>query len=292
MEIPLNEVKTIGSGLVRPEGVMVTDDGFVWAADGRGGLAKISPDNQTEIVGGLGGIPNGICFDQKGNCIIANIGSGEVQKINPYRKESHTVLFREVEGKKTPAPNFPYVDTKGRLWVSNSTYRSDVQDALQHPAPDGCIILYTEEKVKIVAEGIYFANGLALDKEEKYLFVAETMKRRVIRFPILPDSTLGPPEVYGPPFLGRLGFPDGIAFDEADNLWVTLPMENAIGIITLGGEFHKVLEDKEGKVIRQPSNICFGGPDRKTAFIGSLGGTNIPYFRVPHPGLRLIHQSV
>lgn len=288
--ISLNEVKTIGSGLVRPEGVMVTNDGTVWAADGRGGLARISPDGYTEIIGGLGGLPNGICFDRDGNCIIANIGNGEVQKINPLREKTHTVLFIEADGKKTPAPNFPHVDRLGRLWVSNSTYRTDVQDALQRPAPDGCIVLYTEGQARIVAEGIYFANGLCMDVEEKYLYVAETMKRRVIRFPVLPGGTLGAMEIYGPNFLGRLGFPDGIAFDEGGNLWVTLPMENAIGLITPDGEFQKVIEDPEGKLIRQPSNICFGGPDRKTAFIGSLGGTNIPYFPVPSPGLKLVHQ--
>lgn len=291
MEITLHEVKTIGHGLVRPEGVMATDDGSVWAADGRGGIARIMPDGSTEIKGGLGGVPNGICFDIEGNCIIANIGNGEVQKINPLREDTHTVLFREADGKKTPAPNFPYVDSIGRLWVSNSTYRTDVEDALKNPAPDGCIVLYQKGKARVVAEGIYFANGLAMDAEEKYLYVAETMKRRVIRFPVLPDGTLGKLEIYGPDFLGRLGFPDGIAFDEEKNLWVTLPMQNTIGFITPEGVFHKFVEDPEGLVIKQPANICFGGPDRKTAYIGSLGGTNIPFFRVPYPGLKLVHQT-
>jgi hypothetical protein len=34
MKIDLNQVKTIGSGLLRPEGVMVLDDGTVMTADG------------------------------------------------------------------------------------------------------------------------------------------------------------------------------------------------------------------------------------------------------------------
>jgi len=291
VEINLREVKTIGDGLFRPEGVMATDDGSVWAADGRGGLARITPDGRTEIMGGLGGVPNGICFDDNNHCIIANIGNGEVQKLNPWQDKTYTCLFREAEGKETPAPNFPFFDTKGRLWVSNSTYRKDVQDALVHPAPDGCIVLYHEGRARIVAEGIYFANGLAMDEKEKYLYVAETMKRRVIRFPVHEDGSLGPMEVYGPDFLGRRGFPDGIAIDEGGNLWVTLPMQNAIGYIDPEGRFHLVIEDTEGRVIREPSNICFGGPNRQTAYIGSLKGVNIPCFSVPYPGLRLIHQQ-
>jgi len=52
-----------------------------------------------------------------------------------------------------------------------------------------------------------------------------------------------------------------------------------------------VLEDPERRVLRRPSNICFGWEERKTAFIGSLDGTEIPYFEVPDPGARLIHQK-
>jgi hypothetical protein len=44
-------------------------------------------------------------------------------------------------------------------------------------------------------------------------------------------------------------------------------------------------------VINRPANICFGGKDRRTAYIGSLGGTNVPFFEVPHPGVRLVHQK-
>jgi hypothetical protein len=53
-----------------------------------------------------------------------------------------------------------------------------------------------------------------------------------------------------------------------------------------------VLEDPQKKILRRPSNICFGWEDRKTAFIGSLDGTTIPYFKVPFPGLRLVHQKI
>jgi hypothetical protein len=35
MNIALEKVKTIGSGLLRPEGVMALDDGSLYAADGR-----------------------------------------------------------------------------------------------------------------------------------------------------------------------------------------------------------------------------------------------------------------
>jgi gluconolactonase len=289
MKIDLNSVKTIGNGLVRPEGVMALDDGSLYTADGRGRCARIEKNGRTSFWGNLGGAPNGICTDRKGNCIIANIGNGEVQSLSPDGR--HVVLMTQAEGKKMSSPNFPFIDSQERLWVSNSTSLPNIEDALKTPVPDGCMVLIVHGSPKIVAEGIYFANGVALDEKEKFLYVAETMKRRVLRYPIHKDGSIGQKEIYGPEFLGVLGFPDGIAFDEAGNLWVAFPAQNAIGYINPRRELEIVLEDPERKILQQPANICFGGKKRKTAFIGSLGGTNIPYFEVPYPGMRLVHQS-
>ena len=290
MKIDLSRVKTIGSGLLRPEGVMALDDGSIYTADGRGRCSHIKKNGRTSFIGSLGGMPNGICIDRKGNCIIANIGNGEVQSLSPDGR--HVVLMTEAEGKRMSSPNFPFFDSRDRLWVSNSTSLPNIEDALQAPVPDGCIVLIANGKPKVVTEGICFANGVALDPGEEFLYVAETMKRRVLRYPIIQDRSLGEKEIYGPEFLGRLGFPDGIAFDEAGNLWVTFPAWNAIGYITPNRELEVVFEDPERKVLQRPANICFGGEKRRTAFIGSLEGTNIPYFEVPYPGARLIHQSI
>jgi gluconolactonase len=290
MKINLSRVKTIGSGLIRPEGVMALDDGSLYTADARGRCAHIEKNGRTAFIGNLGGTPNGICIDKKGNCVVANIGNGEVQSLFPDGR--HEVLMTEVEGKKMSSPNFPFIDFKDRLWVSNSTSLPNIEEALQAPVPDGCMVLISSGKPRIVAEGICFANGVALDPGEEYLYVAETMKRRVLRYFIHKDGSLGEKEVYGPASLGKLGFPDGIAFDEAGNLWVAFPVWNAIGYIDTKRELEIFLEDPERKVLRRPANICFGGKKRKTAFIGSLEGTNIPYFEVPFPGARLIHQRI
>jgi sugar lactone lactonase YvrE len=230
MKIDLRDVKTIGSGLTRPEGVMALDDGSVYTADGYGRCSRIDPNGRTSFFGTLGGTPNGICIDEKGNCIVANIGNGEVQSVSPTG--SHVVLMTEAGGKKMFTPNFPFLDFAGRLWVSNSTDNPDIDASLQSPSPDGCLVVIAKNQPpRIVAEGIYFANGVALDGEENFVYVAETMQRRILRYRINQDNSVGAAEVYGPEFLGKLGFPDGIAFDEAGNIWIAFPAANAIGFI-------------------------------------------------------------
>lgn len=290
MKIDIQQIRTIGGGLTRPEGVMALDDGSVRTADAYGRCSRIEADGRTTFFGQLGGLPNGICIDPDGNCIVANIGNGEVQSLAPDSR--HTVLMTRAQDKRMFTPNFPFLDFAGRLWVSNSTDNPDIDASLKSPVPDGCLVLMANGRPpKIVAEGICFANGVAVDAGEQYVYVAETMKRRILRFKINPDDSVGQAEVYGPEFLGKFGFPDGIAFDEADNLWIAFPVANAVGYIDPRGALEIYADDPQGKVLNRPANICFGGKDRRTAFIGSLGGANVPFFEVPHSGQRLVHQK-
>lgn len=290
MRVDPVDIKILGAGLTRPEGVMAQDDGSVITADAYGRCARIGPDGSTTFFGNLGGLPNGICLDEEGNTIVANLGNGEVQRVAP--SGAHAVVMTHAEGKRMFTPNFPFLDFAGRLWVSNSTDDPDVDASLRAPIPDGSLVVIAQDRpAQIAATGICFANGVALDAAEQFVYVAETMQRRVLRYRIGEDGSVGPAEVYGPAVLGRIGFPDGIAFDEAGNLWVTFPAANAVGFITPAGELEIVAEDPQGLVLRRPVNICFGGPDRRTAFIGSLAGSGVPYFEVPHPGQRLAHQK-
>jgi gluconolactonase len=288
MGVQIASVKSIGTGLVRPEGIMALDDGTLITADARGCCARIERDGRVALFGDLGGVPNGICIDPEGQVIVANIGNGQVQSLGPDGR--HSVLLTHTDGRRMAAPNFPFVDSKGRLWVSNSTENEDINAVLVKPTPDGCMVCIENGCARIVADGIYFANGVALDQDEAYLYVAQTMRVNILRYAIRPDGSLGPAEIFGPSPLIRQGYPDGIAFDMAGNLWIAFPQRNAVGYLTPSGELHMYLEDPQRRVFQRPANVCFGGPDRRTAFIGSLDGTTIPYFQVPHPGMALIHQ--
>lgn len=286
MRISLSDVGLLGTDLQRCEGVACARDGTVWAADRRGACTWIAPDATRQgRVGALGGEPNGICLDLDGRVVVANL-DGRVQRLDPATGR-HETIATAASGRPTPSPNFPAMDRRGRLWVSNSTARADLMDAIHAPAGDGFLFRVQDGRSEVVAEDLWFANGVALDAAERFVYVAESSAARVTRFPIRADGTLGQREPVGPD-LGTA--PDGIAFDEAGNLWVTLPMANAIGVITPAGAFEIVLEDPAGTVLQLPTNLCFGGPDRRTVYVGTLRGPSLPTFRVPVPGLPLPHQ--
>lgn len=287
MQLDLSAVTQFSHDLHRPEGAMVAKDRTIWAADSRGGCTRITPDGQPTLVGNLGGMPNGICLDTEGNVIVANIGSGQVQCLRP--DGSHIVLATHADGHALTAPNFPYLDRQGRIWVSHSTDTEPRRSALFEPRPDGAIAVIENGQARLAATEVYFANGLTLDEAEAYLYVAETSTIRIMRFPLRPDGSLGPREQFGPP-LGENAYPDGVSFDQAGNLWVTMPFRNAVGVLTPEADWHIVLEDPSEQILPHPSNLCFGGDDLCTAYVGNLEGSTLPSFRVPHPGMPLVHQ--
>jgi sugar lactone lactonase YvrE len=287
ISIDMEHMQKIGTNLERPEGIMVENDGTLWCSNGNGHCVRIDSNGTQKDVGNLGGEPNGLCLDKEGNVIIANIGNGEVQRLSP--EGSHTVIADAMDGKPMPTPNFPYMDSKDRLWVTNSTQLRRQFDATRFPIPDGSLAVIENGKCREVASGLRFANGVTLDEKEAFVYVAETMARAVVRYPVLENGDIGRPEQYGPD-LGEWGYPDGIAFDSAGNLWITLVVMNALAVITPDKHFQIVVADMDKKFLINPTNITFGGQDLKTAYVGSLGCEWITSFQVPFGGMPLVHQ--
>jgi sugar lactone lactonase YvrE len=142
-----------------------------------------------------------------GNLVTANIALGRVQQMT--RDGQVSTMLEEVDGQRTTSANFVFYDRRGRLWLTCLTREDHWWPAVAHPRPDGFVVLVDERGARIVADGIYATNEARLDPEERYLYVAETMKARILRFPVRPDGSLGEREVFGPDGLGLGGFVDG-----------------------------------------------------------------------------------
>lgn len=310
--LELGDLTYTGHDLKRPASILAQSDGTLWVPDRRGGLIRIDPDGGQKMFKGLGGEPNGLAMTEDGSIIVANFGTGTIQKRFP---DGHIEeILREVDGLQLTCANFVFIDNKDRLWISCSTRDANGWSAAVHPRADGYIVLLDEKGPRIVADGIYFTNEIRLDANEEYLYVAESMRRHIIRFPVRSDGRLGKREVFGPSNLGMASIIDGFAFDADGNIWVTLILRNGIGIITPDGDYHVVLEDPcvellpildkklaqgtlqvrdvmaaAGPTLQFISSVTFGGPDLQTVYSGSLGMDRLPMFRSPVPGLPMRH---
>ena len=310
--LDLSELTSTGHDLVRPESVLAQPNGTLWVSDGRGGVTRIDPDGQQQFFGGLGGEPNGLAMADDGSIILANIGTGTIQKLHP---DGHSEeLLTEVDGVKLTSANFVFIDSKNRLWMAFSTRESHWWLAAANPRPDGYIVLLDEKGPRIVRDDIYFTNEIRLDAKEEYLYVAETMMSRIIRFRVQSDGSLTDKEVFGPDGLGVGAAVDGFAFDNDGNIWVTTVLRNGVGVITTDGDYHVVFEDANepvlatfaekiasgtaepadmaasvGKTLQLVTSVTFGGPDLRTVYVGSLAMNRLPTFRSPVPGLPMHH---
>ena len=308
--IDLAECRKVGAGVTRPEDVVVAADGTVWMSDQQSAVARVRSDGGIERMGKAGGSPNGINMDLNGRILIANFGgpdtgAGPLQRLDPATGKLE-VLCGQINGRTLYGCNYPVVDSKGRVWCSHSTWGPiDRAFAGQN---DGFIFrIDPGGSAQVVAAGIAFANGIALDANEQHLFVCQTVGCDVQRYPINKDGSLGTPERYGPKLgfshqevqhlrplslamRSQLGAPDGCGFDAQGNLWVTLFLANKVVAITPRGELITVLSDPDGKILRTPTNVSWGGPDLCDLYIGSVVSDYVVHVRSPIPGMPLVHQ--
>lgn len=305
--IPLSALTKVGLGLSRPEDVVVSRDGRVWASDQLSACAEILPDGSIRRVGNAGGAPNGINMDREGRILIANFFDGPLQLLDPTTGEV-TTLCEEVEGRRLAHSNYPQLDSRGNIWCTNSTDADPWELALDGRADGFLFRISPTGEARIMATGLRFANGIALDADESHICVCQTTGCNVLRYEIRPDGSLAEPEQYGP-LLGALipegatamtlpppevmrtlGLTDGCGFDVEGNLWVTLVTANKVVAIRPSGEVVTMLEDPSGTLINHPTNVTWGGADMRDLYIGSIASDYVLHARSPVAGLAMVHQ--
>lgn len=323
------DLQFIGSGLQRPECILAEPDGTLWSADARGGVMRIAADGSQMLVtqqsddrfAGTadlakrfteGTLPNGLAFARNGDFLIANFGTDCLEVMD--REGRSRVLYDSIDGKPIGKVNFVLRDSRDRLWVTVSTRIKNWMEAIKPGIADGFIALADDKGLRIVADGLHFTNEVRLDAREEYLYAVETCGRCVTRFKVGADGSLSHREIFGPRDFGPAGFPDGCAFDSHGNLWVTLVMAERLIALTPDGEVLTIFDDGQadkiaaleaayqaGRATAEQmmatrsgitpwiASITFGGPDLRTAYIGTLFGNRIPYFRSPVAGLPMVH---
>jgi sugar lactone lactonase YvrE len=306
--------------LRRPESVLCTKAGDMFVSHEGEGVKHIRPDGSSRLVGqareaGLPNlVPNGIALQADGTLLVANIAEpGGVWSIRADMRLRPYLL--EVDGTPLRAANFAMVDEKGRVWISVSTRTEPRFKAFRNDVRDGFIVLVDDRGPRIVADGIGFTNECRISPDGQYLFVSETFSRQLSRFPIRADGSLGPKEVFTQ--FGHGTFPDGCAFDREGALWLTSVVSNRLFRVGPDGEPQIVFEDYDpaklqvvedaylagrldrpllytdmGETLSHVASISFGGPDLKTAYLGSLKGNSLASFRAPVPGVTPVHWDV
>ena len=327
--IDKSKLQYIGHGLQRPECILAEEDGTLWSADARGGVVRISPDGKQQIVTQQrsghfekagseatryleGTLPNGMAFARSGDILISNFGTDCLEVMS--RSGETRVLADSIDGEPIGKVNFVLRDSKDRIWITISTRIKNWMHALRTDLTDGYLARYEDGKFRIVADGFGFTNEIRFDAREEFLYVVETTGGCITRLRIDEDGVPRDREIFGPHKLGKGAWPDGIAFDSYGNLWGTTVYSDKLFVLTPQGDFRVLLDEGDPQKVDAleqaffrndvqqdvlfatgqgiapwMASVTFGGSDLQTAYIGSLKGTRIPFFRAPIPGLPMVH---
>ena len=302
-----------GTGLNRPECVLTFDSGDLVVSHKAAGVSHIRPDGSVTVVGAhtdAGGgelVPNGIALGLDGRVLIANIGMGGGLWALDGQARLESVAT-QAEDSPLAAANAVAVDeASGRVYVSVSTRRQPRFEAYRRDVADGFVAVIGDGRARIAADNLSFPNELRITPDGRSLYVSETFGRRITKFAISADGLLSNPNTFAE--FGTGDFPDGIALDVEEHLWVTSIVSNRLYRVSPSGKVDRVFEDADAAWVNEVeralvenrmgsehfytqgrgrlpniASIAFGGPDRCTAYLGSLLGDTLIAFHSPIAG--------
>ena len=221
--------QTILSDLNFPEGPVFDFAGNLWFVEIKGGNLSCW-DGKKLTRFSVDGTPNGAMVDRQGCIWFCDSGHGEIRMFDPVGNKFKTICDRTIDDIRLKRPNDIIFDTDGNLLFS------DHADGREEPLSTICVLPKGSNKARIISKDKYFTNGLALRSDAKTLVFAETYKQQLwigewdALLLELKDER---------PFAkagdGPFG-PDGIAFDENENLFATIFNESKINIYKIDGQ--------------------------------------------------------
>lgn len=281
------EVTVIATELAFPEGPIAMPDGSIVVVEIKAGRLTRVRDGVKQTIAELGGGPNGAAIGPDGHCYVCNNGGfewlerngktypgeqpeaytgGSIQKVD-LQTGAYNTLYTHCDSEPLKGPNDIVFDAQGGFWFTDhgkNRARDKDRTGVFYALPDGSQI--TEAIFPMEAP-----NGIGLSPDETELFVAETPTGRLWAYPLA-----GPGQIDSSKarrlLNGRQGFFmfDSLAVDANGDVCVATLMDG--GITTLSAA------DGEPSFVpmsdRVTTNICFGGPDLKTAFI-TLSSTGL-----------------
>lgn len=300
-------MELVTDGLRFPEGPVAMPDGSVVLVEiERGCVTRVLPDGTQQVVAELGGGPNGAAIGPDSKLYVCNNGGfhyieragllvphgqpdnysgGRIERVDLATGAVETLYKDGDFGCTLRGPNDIVFDNAGGFWFTDHGKTRPRQR-------DVTGVFYARADGSLLKEVIFpmeNPNGIGLSPDGKRLYVAETYTCKLWAYDIagpgeiaFSQGLLGPSGtfLYSPP---GYTFFDSLGVDGAGNVCVATIGQSGISVVSPEGELVEFVATDDPFT----TNICFGGPDLKTAYITLSGTGRLVKMDWPRGGAKL-----
>ena len=222
------------------EGPVVDGGGRLFFTTLRGGKILVR-----EADGGIrewasSACPNGQFILAGGDHIVCDSEMGMVRRYDPAGRSVASVFATR------SVPNDLVADRNGNIYFT---------DSVRHKGR--LFFVGVDGHTRVLVDGLDYPNGLAFSPGERWLYVAESYRNRILRLDVrdpMQRSVLAELPAHGS---GREedNLPDGLKVDEAGNLWVAHYGMGSVQVLSPEGRLLRTI----GTGMPLTSNLCLCG---------------------------------
>jgi gluconolactonase len=223
-------------------------------------IQQLTPPTTLDVFVGSSG-SNGLALLPDGTLIAATHDTRSLSLLDP-RSGARTDLTIRYDGKRFSSPNDLAVRSDGLVYFTDPAWQLGARTREISETGVYRVGPALTPKNMLEAQAIDLTldrpNGVALSPDERTLYVGSAGDE-VWRYDVAADGS-----VSGRKLFARVGGSDGMTVDCAGNLYVA---SQTVEVFAPSGERLGEIRSDEG-----PTNVAFGGADRKTLYITAETG--------------------
>jgi gluconolactonase len=266
----------LATGCQFTEGPVWLPDGYLLFSDiPADRIYRWVPDGNVTVWREPSGNSNGLALDRQGRLIACEHGNRRVSRT--AAGGAVDAVVDRYRGKRLNSPNDVVVKSDGTIYFTDPPYGIEAEEREQ-PC-NGVYRILNDGGLELLVDDFDRPNGLAFSPDESILYIADSPRRHVRAFEVLPDGSLTNSRVFADMDHPQPGSPDGMKVDEEGHLYVA--GATGVWVFEQDGTHLGVIVTPE-----RPANCAWGDSDRKSLYITAR--TSLYRIRVKVPGLALV----